>query len=437
MDMVYDERIKPLVKAEQEAELLEDKSDEVKQEVREKYNKQKKVKKGKSNHEDDDDDEIDADAIAKGIDDLPIICQRFACLVKKKTRFIVSFTCAGPDPRHNWDVVTLLCHPSETPAGSNFAQLCPDKDNTFLAEYQQYAELIFPSEALAEENGEDTGENDEGSADNSMDWDRPVPRPGLSDASITRFRNTEASISDASLDHSGFYSEAQSDASLKQALPDVPLDWQVPSFSHAELMSMGFFGTCGTAQDSFPSAFGSSAPSFTDNTIEGFYDAQYNTHTWNHGTLDSQRWDMPSLSSFLSSPISAECSTTTPEQDDVDVLPQFTRQDDFLPHFTIQDPILPAANLPSPNEGAQDLAEAHTGTGLAKSKRKCKPKPSAAKVKGNPTMDPTPAIAPAITSANAAKPKVQPLAKSESRACSQFWSSSMCFQTCSDQIEAE
>ncbi|KAG0693359.1 hypothetical protein DFH29DRAFT_1007371 [Suillus ampliporus] len=309
MDMVYNERIKPLVKAKQEAELLEDESDEVRQEVREKYSKQKKVEKGKSNYKDDDDNEIDADAIAK-------------------------------------------CHPSETPAGSNFAQLCPDKDNTFLAKYQQYAELIFSmnecnpllqdvtgeyetkelercngggeaSKALAEENGEDTGENNEGSADNSMDWDRPglaSSSTGLSDASITCFRNTEASISDASLDHSGFYSEAKSDASLKQApnaslkhaLPDVSLDWQ----------------------------------------------------------------------------------------------------DDFLPHFTSQDPILPAANLPSPNEGAQDLAEAHTGTGLAKSKRKCKPKPSAAKVKGNPTMDPTPAIAPTITSANAAKPKVQPLAKS-------------------------
>lgn len=173
-------------------------------------------------------------------------------------------------------------------------------------------------------------------------------------------------------------------------------------------MSMGFFGTCGTAQDSFPLVFGSSAPSFTDNTIEGLYDAQYNTHAWNHGTLDSQRWDAPSPNSFLSSPISAERSTTTPEQDDIDVLPQFTRQDDFLPHFTSQNPFQPAANLPSPNEGAQDLAEAHTGTGLAKSK----PNPSAAKVKGNPSMDPTPAIAPAIASVNAAKPKVQPLTKS-------------------------
>ncbi|KAG2028328.1 hypothetical protein BDR03DRAFT_1019959 [Suillus americanus] len=125
MDMVYDERIKPLVAAEQEAgnvatagrrmalgrkfckELLEDESDEVKKEVREKYNKQKKVKKDVLDDEADNDEETDADAIAKGIDDLPIICQRFARLIKKKTRFIVSFTCAGPDPRQNWDIVTL------------------------------------------------------------------------------------------------------------------------------------------------------------------------------------------------------------------------------------------------------------------------------------------------------------------------------------------
>ncbi|KAG1867717.1 hypothetical protein F4604DRAFT_1927508 [Suillus subluteus] len=48
-------------------ELLEDESDEVKEEVRKKFNKQKQVKVDKLNQEDDDDDETDADAIAKGI----------------------------------------------------------------------------------------------------------------------------------------------------------------------------------------------------------------------------------------------------------------------------------------------------------------------------------------------------------------------------------
>ncbi|KAG2128025.1 uncharacterized protein EDB93DRAFT_1256791 [Suillus bovinus] len=81
MDMVYDEQIKPLVKAEQEAgnaatagchmvlgqkiskELLEDESDEVKKEVKEKYNKQKKVKKDMLDDEANDNDETNADAI--------------------------------------------------------------------------------------------------------------------------------------------------------------------------------------------------------------------------------------------------------------------------------------------------------------------------------------------------------------------------------------
>jgi hypothetical protein len=83
MDMVYNERIKPLVKAEQEAgnvataghcmalgwkfckELLECESDEVKKEVREKYNKQKKVKKDTLDDEDSDNDESNANDIAK------------------------------------------------------------------------------------------------------------------------------------------------------------------------------------------------------------------------------------------------------------------------------------------------------------------------------------------------------------------------------------
>ncbi|KAG2337161.1 hypothetical protein BDR05DRAFT_1005243 [Suillus weaverae] len=528
--MVYDERIKPLVVAEQEAgnvatagcrmalgrkfckELLEDESDEVKKEVREKYNKQKKVKKDVLDDEADNNKETDADAIAKGIDDLPIICQRFARLIKKKTRFIVSFTCTGPDPRQNWDIVTLLCHPSETPAGNNFSQLCPDKDNTFLAAYQQYAELIFPPNkrnALlpnigddnetkelegngeepedAEENAdaEDGEENNEGRYGDSIDWDN------------LGFGNIEASISDASplseLNQSAFYSEtqaqfdaslkrAQSDASFEQAQPDASFEQAQPdasfeqaqpdaslehawhniatippnpitkppnpismlqpsvpgtiealgsSFSQADLVAIGYFGSGNTTQNSFPPAFSSSAPLFTDtsSTIGGCYDMQFGTHMWNLNNSDSQGWEMRSLSSFLSSPISAERSTTTTEQDDA--LPQFTHQlpilpaanppspnegtisaerstttteqDDALPQFTRQLPILPAANPPSPNEGTQDLA----GAGLAKAKRKSKSKPC------NPAMEPTPAIAPTNTAKPKAKPKARPVTTNE------------------------
>ncbi|KAG1725144.1 uncharacterized protein EDB91DRAFT_1254880 [Suillus paluster] len=488
MDMVYDERIKPLVAAEQEAgnvatagrrmalgrkfckELLEDESDEVKKEVREKYNKQKKVKKDMLHDkadDDDDDDETDADAIVKGIDDLPIICQRFAHLIKKKTRFIVSFMCAGPDPRQNWNIITLLNFCWE-----QLSQLCPDKDNTFLAAYQEYAELIFPpnkrnpllpdvedgdqTEELkgcnSGKESEDGEENNEGQRGDSIDWDNlgfASSSTGISDASPLGELNQSALYSEtqAQCDASFIqaqpdapFKQAQPDASFKQAQPDASLEhaWDniatvppnsfstlqssVPgtiealglSFSHADLMALGYFGSDNTTQNLFSPAFSSSAPSF---------DTQYDTHTWNGANSDSQGWEMCSLSSFLSSPISAERSTATTEQDDA--LPQFTQQlpilpaanppspteqDDTLPQFTQQLPILPAANPPSLTEGIQDLADTHAGAGLAKSKRKFKSKP-ATKVKHNPAMESTPIIAPMNTAKPKPKPKARPVAK--------------------------
>lgn len=48
-----------------------------------------------------------ADTICRAINDLPVICCCFAQLVKQKTRFLVSFVFAGPDPRNDWDMTTL------------------------------------------------------------------------------------------------------------------------------------------------------------------------------------------------------------------------------------------------------------------------------------------------------------------------------------------
>lgn len=85
-------------------------------------------------------------------------------LVKRKTGFIVSFMFAGPDPRNDWDMISLLwatiyvwnilfwdshwvmfsrCHPSETPQGKTFTQLYQAADKDFLDAFQQYAEIIF------------------------------------------------------------------------------------------------------------------------------------------------------------------------------------------------------------------------------------------------------------------------------------------------------
>ncbi|KAG0708155.1 hypothetical protein DFH29DRAFT_994409 [Suillus ampliporus] len=403
--------------------------------------------------------------------------------------------CAGPEPRHDWDIVSSLCHPSETPAGSNFSQLCPDKDNTFLAAYQQYAELIFPANErdpllpgvgddneIEELEGCNNGEEDmNGGCDGSIDWNIPgfaTSSTKISDASMSGFGNTEASISDASsfneLDQSVFDSEAQSNASFEQAQPDAlsdfgntkagisdaslneldqsvsnseaqsnvsfgqaqpdaslvqaqlhaSFDWHnistlppdptsVPgmneefgsSFSHADLIAMGFLGGGSTMPNPFPPAFSSLAPSLTDarSTVPGYYDAQhdmqYSMHMWNFSNLDSQGWEMPSLSSFLSSPISAEHTTTTTEQDEV------------LPHFTHQSPILPAANHPA-DDSAEDLDSIHTGAGLPKSKRKHKSKLPAAKVNCNPAIEPTPTITPMNTAKPKAKPKAKPVTKS-------------------------
>ncbi|KAG1848432.1 hypothetical protein F4604DRAFT_1973834 [Suillus subluteus] len=419
------------------------------------------------------------------------------------------------------ELMLLRCHPSETPAGSNFSQLCPDKDNTFLAAYQQYAELIFHKpiftvqitlrtsatrycqvlemtmslkslkDATMVKRMEDVMVPWIGifqvfisfharvmQADASM-IGFATSSTKISDASMSGFGNTEAGISDASsfneLDQSVFNSEAQSNTSFEQAQPDAwsgfgnteagisdasslneldqsvsnseaqsntsfgqaqpdaslaqaqlhaSFDWHnistlppdptsVPglnevfrsSFSHADLIAMGFLGGGSTMPNPFPPAFSSLAPSLTDarSTVPGYYDAQhdtrYGTQMWNFSNLDSQGWEMPSLSSFLSSPISAERTTTTTEQDEV------------LPHFTRQSPILPAANHPA-YDSAEDLDSIHTGAGLPKSKRKRKSKLPAAEVDCNPAIEPTPTITPMNTAKPKAKPKAKPLTKS-------------------------
>ncbi|KAG1722179.1 uncharacterized protein EDB91DRAFT_1256193 [Suillus paluster] len=244
---------------------------------------------------------------------------------------------------------------------------------------------------------------------------------------LSGFGNTKAGISDASLnelDQSVSNSEAQPDASLAQAQLHASFDWHnistlppdptsVPgmnevfgsSFSHADLIAMGFLGGGSTMPNPFPPAFSSLAPSLTDtrSTVPGYYDVQHDTqysmHMWNFSNLDLQGWEMPSPSSFLSSPISAERTTTTTEQDEV------------LPHFTRQSPILPAANHPA-DDSTEDLDSIHTGAGLPKSKHKHKSKLPAAKVNCNPAIEPTPTITPMNTAKPKAKPKAKPLTKS-------------------------
>ncbi|KAG2139187.1 uncharacterized protein EDB93DRAFT_1106162 [Suillus bovinus] len=90
-DIYYDKCIKPLVKAEEEVgNLLEDEDDNVKAQVHKMYKRQQRTheKAAKKNVLDDDEEGgcvLDAEAIMWGVDDLPIICQQFVHLIKKKT----------------------------------------------------------------------------------------------------------------------------------------------------------------------------------------------------------------------------------------------------------------------------------------------------------------------------------------------------------------
>ncbi|KAG0695570.1 hypothetical protein DFH29DRAFT_1005335 [Suillus ampliporus] len=424
MDMVYDERIKPLVKAGQEVgniatagcrmalgqkfckELLEDESDEVKQEVREKYNKQKKVKKDMLDDKANNNNETDADAIAKyrrSTNHMPALCMPH----QEKDLIYSLLHMRWTRPEAELVYHYFIAHCKTRPSAPNKRNpLLPDVgDDDETNELEGCNNGEEPKDA--EEHAEDGEENDKGQHGDSIDWDNlgfASSSTGISDASPLGELNQSAFYSETQAQFDALFGQAQPDASFRQTQPDASfgqtqsdalfgqtqpdalfgqaqpdaslehawhntatmlpnpismLQSSVPgtiealrlSFSHADVMTIGYFGSDNTMQNSFPPAFSSSAPSFTDtgNTIGGRYDTQYDMHTWNLTNSDSQG---------------------------------------------------------SPNEGTQDLADTHAGADLAKSKHKFKSKPPAAKVKCNST------IAPTNTAKPKAKLKERPVAKS-------------------------
>ncbi|KAJ8582521.1 hypothetical protein M405DRAFT_846383 [Rhizopogon salebrosus TDB-379] len=461
MDMVYDERIKPLVKAEEEAGnvamsgrrialgrkfskvLLEDESDDIKKEVRARYEKQLTGKK-KSFLDDDGsddgfDDKIDPDTISQGIDELPIICQRFARLVKKKTRFIVSFMCAGRDPRCNWDMVTLSCHPSETAAGHNFTNLFPNEDNQFLGAFQQYAEEIFatpkqcdapPASADIEnlsvesqdiENAAVTEERDDDEEESCREEsceeenEQDTGTMDLNDPSLYQFSQTP----DASAMSNNASANASATAFSDDAsqVPAVFLDASATA-SDASLLN-GFVGVNPTSMfytqaQSYASLGGSLT--YPNQAIGmGDYVNSNTSSTAAQGSLQAptyayEPFTVPDIRLAPSDPprftftdtiyVSAERSTTNAEQD-IEALPQFAHQL----------PILPAANPPSPmyeslEHAAGDIpANTGMGHGNLKSKRKRHLPSQGAQ------PPPTDNAAASAKSVSTAKPKVKPKAR--------------------------
>ncbi|KAG0699704.1 hypothetical protein DFH29DRAFT_1001724 [Suillus ampliporus] len=392
-------------------ELLEDELDEIKKEVRERYDKQIKGSKGNRNildDKDNNDDESDPDVIAKGIDELPIICQRFARLIKKKLNSLC--------PSCVLDLtqgVIRTCHPSETSAGRNFAHFYPDEDYAFLDAYQQFAESIFSmkkhdpllpatmdvgddnrSEELEDDaSGEEdkSGEENKGGTD-TMSWNNPslymvsqmpdasmAPNaPMMTDASMT---GTMADFSDASLAPAGFI-----DASLQFTGPN-----QGASYSQSQYSDWSLDFTMQNASFSSPASSGL----WLTDTMQGAT-AEPNMHAWNfnNGDLNLTGWETHSLSSLLTSL-----------------------------------PTLPAANPPSPTETVQpaEVPNLQAGTGCAQSKCKSTAPEviidtptvtvAATTVKLTPLVnstEPTPVILPANTAKPKAKPKHKPKAMKSS-----------------------
>ncbi|KAF8121254.1 hypothetical protein EV363DRAFT_1406385 [Boletus edulis] len=119
----YDNRIKPQITAEQQAghipafgnnltvvrkytqELLESEDGEIKEKIQLMYKMQEKV--SKATCDTDSEEEMDPAEIKRAIDDLPYALARVAKLVKRRTRFAISFICAGPDPSRNWDISSI------------------------------------------------------------------------------------------------------------------------------------------------------------------------------------------------------------------------------------------------------------------------------------------------------------------------------------------
>ncbi|KAG1840938.1 hypothetical protein DFJ58DRAFT_732687 [Suillus subalutaceus] len=149
-------------------QLLNDESEDVKVEVRRKYEEQLTCKKGTKHGKSIPDDEDGNEEMDAEVHNHAVHLIQFYLLVKQKTRFVVSFMFAGPDPRNDWDMTTLLCHPSETPQGNTFSELYETADHDFLAAFQQYTEQIFSGNkckpdlnAWKEDDSGETGDPDE------------------------------------------------------------------------------------------------------------------------------------------------------------------------------------------------------------------------------------------------------------------------------------
>ncbi|KIJ57984.1 hypothetical protein HYDPIDRAFT_34617, partial [Hydnomerulius pinastri MD-312] len=171
-EMFYQDRVKPLVEAEAAAgklnapgaklvaartlcrDLLENEEEEVRKQIDELYEAEKKKRKSLSSG-DDSAEETDPDAILAAIEDLPATLGQILTALSKKTGWTFSCMMAGPHPRRDWDITAATFHLGKTPMGCDFSVFRPTLEGELMRAYADFAEVVFsgrrrgPTEASA------------------------------------------------------------------------------------------------------------------------------------------------------------------------------------------------------------------------------------------------------------------------------------------------
>ncbi|KAI6007061.1 hypothetical protein EDD15DRAFT_2358156 [Pisolithus albus] len=89
-------------------------------------------------------EETDPEKILRNIEDLPILLERVGELIHRRTGFIVSYLCAGPNPKNNWNISATSYHIGKTSEGNDFSMIYPALDEDVLAAFIDFAELVYP-----------------------------------------------------------------------------------------------------------------------------------------------------------------------------------------------------------------------------------------------------------------------------------------------------
>ncbi|KIJ10011.1 hypothetical protein PAXINDRAFT_16916 [Paxillus involutus ATCC 200175] len=134
-------------------DLWENESEEVREEVDRLYKEQ--IQQKKATGDPAMKRETNPERILN-INDLPVLLDRVVELIHLRTGFVVSFICASPHPRNNWEISATTYHSGKTPNDNDFSVVYPAFDDEVLSAYPPDKRKVPVSEVT-----EDTTEDEE------------------------------------------------------------------------------------------------------------------------------------------------------------------------------------------------------------------------------------------------------------------------------------